>query len=210
MQAADVVPSGWNGLREGPNASGLVSEASAQGGVPNGQFRAHGVVPAHLASPPTSPLGLARYSGAGPDLWLASCHGGAGASTLAAVIPRSMSSGRYWPTPELPGQAQVLLVARSHAAGLCAAQAAARQWAAGVLPNVRLLGLAVVADAPGKRPRPLKDLLNLISGGVPHVWDLPWVEALRLGDTPEQTKLPSAYRRLVQDMHRILSENAHD
>jgi hypothetical protein len=103
----------------------------------------------------------------------------------------------------------VLLVARSHASGLSAAQAAARQWAAGVLPNVRLLGLVVVADAPGKLPKPLKDLLRLISGGVPRTWELPWVEALRLGDPPDQVKLPSAYTRLTQDLNRIVSEDAH-
>jgi hypothetical protein len=103
----------------------------------------------------------------------------------------------------------VLLVARSHAAGLCAAQAAARQWAAGVLPHVRLLGLVVVADAPGKLPKPLRDLLRLISGGVPQVWELPWVEALRLGDPPDQARLPSAYARLEQDLKRIISEDAH-
>jgi hypothetical protein len=103
----------------------------------------------------------------------------------------------------------VLLVARTHAFGLCAAQAAARQWAAGVLPGVRLLGLVAVADAPGKLPKPLKDLLRLISGGVPQVWELPWVEALRLGTPPEQVRLPSPYARLTQDLNRIISEDAH-
>jgi hypothetical protein len=76
----------------------------------------------------------------------------------------------------------VVLVARTHASGLRAAQAAARQWASGALPTVRLLGLIAVADAPGKRPRALRELLELISGGVPQTWELPWVEALRLGD----------------------------
>jgi hypothetical protein len=103
----------------------------------------------------------------------------------------------------------VLLVARSHASGLCAAQAAARQWAAGVLPYVRLLGLVVIADAPGKRPKPLSELVRLISGGVPQLWELPWVEALRLGENPDQTKLPSAYSRLANDLNRMVSEEAH-
>jgi hypothetical protein len=128
---------------------------------------------------------------------------------LTTLIPFGRSAGRYWPTPEVSGESRVLLVARSHASGLSAAQAAARQWAAGVLPNVRLLGLVVVADAPGKLPKPLKDLLRLISGGVPRTWELPWVEALRLGDPPDQVKLPSAYTRLTQDLNRIVSEDAH-
>ncbi|WP_404800486.1 DUF6668 family protein [Actinomadura montaniterrae] len=178
--------------------------------APGGEFGAQAVVPAHLAPPPTSSLGLAGYSGQGPGVWLSSCHGGAGTSTLAALIPRSMSAGRYWPTPPFPGQASVLLVARSHASGLCAIQAAARQWAAGVLPNVRLLGLVVIADAPGKRPKPLSDLVQLISGGVPRLWQLPWVEALRLGVPPEQVRLPSAYSQLVKDLERIVSSERHN
>ncbi|MFB4319802.1 DUF6668 family protein [Actinomadura sp. 21ATH] len=177
--------------------------------MPPNWFRARAVVPARQAPPPISPLGLAGYSGPGPALWFSSCHGGAGASTLTTLIPYGKSAGRYWPTPEPPGQARVLLVARSHAAGLCAAQAAAHQWAAGGLPNVRLLGLVVVADAPGKLPKPLRDLLRLISGGVPQTWELPWVEALRLGDPPDQARLPSAYARLAQDLTRIISEDAH-
>ncbi|MCP9953569.1 hypothetical protein LUX39_38980 [Actinomadura madurae] len=111
--------------------------------------------------------------------------------------------------PDEPDRSRVLLVARTHASGLCAAQAAARQWAAGVLPNVRLLGLVVTADAPGKRPKPLNELLRLISGGVPRVWELPWVEALRLGAPPKQVKLPSGYARLAQDLNRIISEDSH-
>ncbi|MFD0855570.1 hypothetical protein ACFQ07_25235, partial [Actinomadura adrarensis] len=90
-----------------------------------------------------------------------------------------------------------------------AAQSAAHQWAAGALPTVHLLGLVVIADAPGKLPKPLKDLLRLVSGGVPRLWKLPWVESLRLGDPPASTRLPSAYARLAQDLTRIISEDAH-
>ncbi|MFG2084860.1 DUF6668 family protein [Spirillospora sp. NPDC048824] len=205
MQVADAAQ--WTAAPEGP--PNAVADAPGQGDVQVGRFHARAVTPARLAPPPTSSLGLAGYSGPGPALWISSCHGGAGASTLAALIPFGRSTGRYWPAPEPPGQARVILVARTHAVGLRAAQAAAGQWAAGVLPNVRLLGLVAIADAPGKLPKPLKDLLRLISGGVPQVWELPWVEALRLGDPPEQVRLPSAYARLAQDLNRIISEDAH-
>ncbi|MCP9970325.1 DUF6668 family protein [Actinomadura madurae] len=184
-------------------------DAAEQTSGPARPFHVHPVVQAGSAPHPTSPLGLAGYAGRGPDLWISSCHGGAGASTLATLIPCGMSAGRYWPVPDEPDRSRVLLVARTHASGLCAAQAAARQWAAGVLPNVRLLGLVVTADAPGKRPKPLNELLRLISGGVPRVWELPWVEALRLGAPPKQVKLPSGYARLAQDLNRIISEDSH-
>ncbi|MEO3826552.1 DUF6668 family protein [Actinomadura sp. B10D3] len=198
-----------------PNSSGkgathmtMVHAAEQTSGLTR-PLHARPVVPAGSAPPPTSPLGLAGYAGPGPGVWFSSCHGGAGTSTLAVLIPRAMSAGRYWPVPEPPGEARVLLVARTNASGLIAAQAAARQWAAGVLPGVRLLGLVAVADAPGKLPKPLKDLLRLISGGVPQLWELPWVEALRLGDPPTQVRLPSPYARLTQDLNRMISEDSH-
>lgn len=210
MQVADATRSQrTSGPGNPPSAVAGASGRADAPGAPGARFQARAVTPAHLAPPPASPLGLAAYSGPGPALWLSSCHGGAGTSTLAALVPQARSAGRYWPTPEPPGQARVLLVARTHAAGLCAAQAAARQWAAGVLPGVRLLGLVAVADAPGKLPKPLRDLLRLISGGVPRVWELPWADSLRLGDPPDRAKLPSAYARLSQDLERIISEDAH-
>lgn len=79
---------------------------------------------------------------------------GSSPNSPEAVVNAS-GVGRYLPAPERPGQARVLLVARTHASGLRTAQAVVRQWAAGVPANVRLLGL--VADASGKRPKPLKE-----------------------------------------------------
>jgi hypothetical protein len=56
-----------------------------------------------------------------------------------------------------------------------------RQWAAGLVPSVEVLGLVVMADAPGRVPRSLRDLLQVVSGGVPRTWTVPWVEAWRVG-----------------------------
>jgi hypothetical protein len=138
--------------------------------------------------------------------WFLGCHGGAGSSTLTTAVGRgSMDAGRYWPVPDSPGVTNVVLVARSHAHGLRAAQTAVSQWASGQVPAVRLLGLAVVADAPGKRPRPLRELLELVSGAFPRVWDLPWVEALRLGDPADQTALPESFSALAIDLHELIT-----
>ncbi|WP_343062746.1 DUF6668 family protein [Actinomadura verrucosospora] len=188
-----------------PGAPGTAMYPSQQQVRPAGAFVAQGVVPAERGPSPKSALGVVTYSGQGPALWLSSCHGGAGASTLAALLPACGSAGRYWPVPVPQGRSRVLLVARGHASGLLAAQAAMRQWAARGLPSVQLLGLAVVADAPGKRPKPLADLLQLITGGVPRVWDLPWVEGFRLGEPPNAVKLPAAYSRLIRDMAGAIS-----
>lgn len=151
------------------------------------------------------PIGRLPANGSGPGWWFLGCHGGAGTSTLTAAVPGGADAGRYWPVPEPPGYVRVVLVARTHASGLHAARAAAQQWASGALPGgIGLLGLVAIADAPGRLPRPLRDLLHLISGGVPRLWELPWVEDLRLGAPP--TNLPAAYKELAADLHRIVNE----
>ncbi|GLZ12635.1 hypothetical protein Acsp04_28700 [Actinomadura sp. NBRC 104425] len=183
------------------------SPPSAQSDQP--KVRPHVVLQPRQGPPPTSQLGLFRYSGPGPAWWFTSCHGGAGTSTVAGIVRGGMASGQYWPVPDPPAYANVVLVARGHAGGLRAAQAAARQWAGGGLPTVRVVGLVVVADAPGRRPKPLRELLHLISGAFPQVWELPWVEALRLGEPPDQIQLPSAFSELAADLQRIVTGGTH-
>ena len=140
----------------------------------------------------------------GPPWWFLGAHGGAGTSTLHAAVPGGADAGHWWPVCDPPTPVRVVLVTRSHAHGLRAAQVAAWQWTQSPkLRSVHLLGLAVIADAPGRRPKPLRDLLSLISGGVPKVWDLPWVEAVRLGDPPEQIPLPPPYAALAADLHSM-------
>jgi hypothetical protein len=157
---------------------------------------------------PTRPVG--RVDGRhDPAWWFVGCHGGAGSSTLNLALPGGADGGRYWPVPDA-GTAKVILVARTHATGLRAAQTAARQWASGELPaTVQLLGLAVICDAPGRRPRPLRELLALMSGGLPHVWDLPWVEALRLGDPADQILLPTPFSAMAADLHQLAYGEPH-
>lgn len=158
------------------------------------------------ARPPVYGLPIRRIGALrqrGPAWWFVSCHGGAGASTLVAAVGAGRDAGRQWPVPEPPGIARVVLVARTHARGLRAAQASARQWATGAVPGVQLLGLVAVADAPGRLPRPLRELLELIEGGLPRVWRLPWVEALRLGDPPAEAGLPISFARLAADLHEM-------
>jgi len=130
------------------------------------------------------------------------CHGGAGVSTLATALPGGRAAGQVW--PDSPAGARVVLVARTHAAGLQAAQRAAAHWASGTLPpGIDLVGLVAVADAPGRLPRPLRELLDLVGGGLPRVWPLPWIEALRLGEPPDHAVLPRAYRLLAADLARL-------
>ena len=140
------------------------------------------------------------------DVYVVGAHGGAGESTVAALNPAWWAeTGHGWPLVSTSPSPRVLLVARTSASGLRAAQAAATQWAAGAAPPMTLLGLVLVADAPGRLPRALRELVRLVSGGVPRTWMLPWNEPWRLGEeiTVRGRRQPAAV--LVRDV-RLLSE----
>ncbi len=130
-------------------------------------------------------------------LWWLGVHGGAGETTLANLVAGSRTAGHAWPIGYDGARTNVVLVARSNAAGLAAAQRAAIEWASGVLPSVNVLGLVIVADAPGKLPKPLRELAHLVSGGVPRAWHMPWIEAWRLGETPDLEHAPKDVRTLI-------------
>lgn len=141
--------------------------------------------------PQSQPLPVARhFTGPAPLVWVVGCHGGAGETTLARLIPGARPGGRAWPVHDFTGHPPadaapwVLLVARTHLAGLTAAQQAVAAWAARDTPPVFLVGLVLSADAPGKLPRPLAQLAAVIGGGVPAVWQLPWQETWRFDPQP--------------------------
>ena len=92
--------------------------------------------------------------------------------------------------------------------GSRAAQAAATQWAAGLVPGVDVLGLVIVADAPGRLPRPLRDFAHLVGGGVPRTWNVPWIELWRLGEPPALSDAPREVRRLVDELHALVQSGA--
>jgi hypothetical protein len=121
----------------------------------------------------------------GAELWWAGAHGGAGESILASLAPTWRAAGHAWPYHEDGSTARVVLVCRSHASGLLHAQAALTQWAAGLVLGVELLGLVVVADAPGRLPKPLRDLTDLVTGGAPRAWRVGWQEKWRQGNPPD-------------------------
>lgn len=139
-------------------------------------------------------------------LWLVGAHGGAGESTLAGLDDSWAAAGHSWPSGPSSGLPrtvyQTVIIARSHLAGLQAAQAAAQQWASGQVPSVQLLGLIIVADAPGRLPRPLRELQQVISGGVPRTWTVPWVEAWRAA-SPDETNIPRLVRSLCDELRSL-------
>ncbi|MFE3459955.1 DUF6668 family protein [Nocardiopsis aegyptia] len=160
-----------------------------------------------IPAPPTSDRLPRRTITRPASLWWLGVHGGAGESTLERTIPGSAAAHHAWPLPPestRPEPARVILVARTHASGLRAAQLAATEWASGSVQNVQLLGLVLVADAPGRLPRPLKDTVKIITGGVPRTWHIPWIEAWRLNEPWETSSSPKPVRGMVSDVNVLL------
>ncbi|MGP4083558.1 DUF6668 family protein [Streptomyces sp. KR55] len=121
----------------------------------------------------------ARTSGTVRRFSWVGTHGGSGVSTLAAVYG-GQDCGRDWPGPGDPPS--VLLVARTHAAGLAAVLHALEIFRRGEAPaGLDLDAVVLVADAPGRLPRPLAQQTKLIESVV-DVYRVPWVQAWRLGD----------------------------
>jgi hypothetical protein len=136
-------------------------------------------------------------------VWWLGAHGGAGESTLEELFSGSCAADHCWPlTGANAAPARVVLVARTHARGHSAAQSAVREWAAGDA-RVLLLGLVLIADAPGRLPHGLRRLADLIAGGVPAVWSLPWIEAWRVGEPPAPHNAPKAVRELLEDLRAM-------
>lgn len=136
-----------------------------------------------------------------PPWWWVGCHGGAGESTLSLAIPEGVESGgRGWPISSKGERNGVVLVARTHAGGLNAAQRAGRQWASGALDGIDLLGLVAVADAPGSLPKSLQQWLKLIAGGMPRLWRISWNEAWRLGEWPDARNSGKDVRKLASEL----------
>ncbi len=144
-----------------------------------------------------------RLVGEAAAVWWVGAHGGAGESTLEELFSGSRAADHTWPlTGADRPPARVVVVARTHARGLKAAQTAIREWAAGDV-EVLLLGLVLVADAPGRLPGGLRRLADLIAGGAPAVWSLPWVETWRVGELPAASNAPKVAGRLLSDLQAM-------
>lgn len=112
--------------------------------------------------------------------WIAT-HGGAGSSTLATVFG-GHDAGRDWPRPDRGEPASVLLVGRTHAAGLDAVSHTLDIFRRGdAPPGLELDAIVLVADAPGRLPRQLAQRIKVINSVV-DVYRVPWMPAWRTGD----------------------------
>jgi hypothetical protein len=139
------------------------------------------------------------------SVWWVGAHGGAGESTLEQLLEGSRANGHAWPdTGERAAPPPVIVVARTNARGLRAAQLAATEWASGSVA-VQLHGLVLIADAPGRTPKPLRDFAQVVAGAFPRVWRLPWVEAWRLGEPVSPETTPKAVSDLLEELRTTIA-----
>lgn len=135
-------------------------------------------------------------------LFIVGAHGGAGETTLAGLDDGWIATGHFWPQMIHHTPANCVLTARTSATGLTAAQDTLAQWASSGAGTSRLLGLVLIPDAPGRLPRPLRDLAHVVAGGAPRCWTIPWIDAWRYGPpTPETT--PAAVRKLADQLRTL-------
>lgn len=127
-----------------------------------------------------------------PLFWL-SAGGGVGTTTLQRCcgIGLEVSSQRV-------STGVVVVVCRSNARSLMKAQQTAGRHADNS-PSL-LDVLVVVADAPGRLPRPLEDLARLVSGAYANSHRIPWWEPWRLGEARDLRTAPKQVRVLAEEL----------
>lgn len=163
---------------------------------------------ADTASQPALQRGIAQGQHA---LHWVGAHGGAGATTLTALVPGTVDGRGVWPA-DLPvgvprtHQTPVILTARSTVRGLLAAKQSITHAHLGGLPEINLLGLVVIADAPGRKPREIRDLTRLVCGGVSRSWQIDFLPALRLVEKPSDLEsAPADLARLRRDIDALFT-----
>ncbi|QLQ40504.2 hypothetical protein [Micromonospora robiginosa] len=112
-------------------------------------------------------------------------HGGAGASTLTRLLG-GVDIGCRWPDPAIGEPARVALVGRTNVDGLRAVSRALNAMREGRHPaGMRLVGVVLIADAPGRLPAPLLGRIRLLRSVAP-VHRVPWIPSYRIGVEPQR------------------------
>jgi hypothetical protein len=133
-----------------------------------------------------------------PAVTVTGAHGGAGTTTVARLLG-ARDAGRHWPRPrEEQYPPRVLLVARTHAAGLMAVSQVLAGYCASKHPDdgPYLAGIVLVPDAPGRIPKPLRRRITVLESAV-MVHRLPWVAAWRLTDNTTDPRIAERLRAFV-------------
>ncbi len=139
--------------------------------------------------------------------WVVGASGGSGGTLLAHLLTAGtaeqyVAADHAWPAAD--DWAPVVLCARTTMASLTDAQHALAQWGTGRLHAVRLVGMVLLADAPGKEPRPIQQFAQVLAGGVPRLWRLPWIPEWRLGP-PEPAAVPKPVATILATVRSAIT-----
>lgn len=161
---------------------------------------------------PAEPLGLPLTNGDSrlrravlqPDgrIHVVGLHGGAGATTVTRLLGAWTARDTDGVTPMgEPGERapRVLWVARTSGIGLDAASRAAHEWASGMLDDIELLGLMLVADGP-KLPTTLRREALRVAHTTPRCWRLAWREDWRAQAVADLSSQPTRLRRSLAEI----------
>ncbi|WRZ92161.1 hypothetical protein OHB54_25755 [Streptomyces sp. NBC_01007] len=111
-------------------------------------------------------------------------HGGSGATSLAEAFG-GVEVGARWPDPARGEPRRVVLVGRTSARGLRSVSQALGALTDGNAPQgLELLGVVLVADAPGRLPLSLLRRIRVLRS-VARVHRVPWIPAWRTGGRPK-------------------------
>jgi hypothetical protein len=195
--------------REAARLSNLVGRVAASRGLhlePHlsvAPSRRPAMAPGMTGRPPGPPgAAAAPLLRSGTGCALLAAHGGAGVSCLlraGLAGAGAVDAERAW-----PACGPVLLVARTSTYGLEAARDAARTHAHGDAgPDVALLGLVLVADAPGRLPPRIRSLADLVTGAFQRMWQVPWLTEWRLAAADEPLPAHPEVTRLITDLRAL-------
>lgn len=129
-------------------------------------------------------------------------HGGAGATTLTALLGNGAADvGRAWPISNnawtgKPWPIPVIAVARTDHSGLKAADDFVRSWANGHLNGSHLSALVLIEAGPrtsDARRKATKRLLRMVPRGT----HIPWMDSW-LDTPPDLTRLPGRIKRVIK------------
>ncbi|MFJ2163613.1 DUF6668 family protein [Streptomyces sp. NPDC087856] len=127
-----------------------------------------------------------------PGISWVGAHGGAGATTFAGALG-GVDVGHAWPDVPQGEPGDILLLARTHLAGLQAASKALDSLRTGRHPaGLRLVALVLVADAPGRLPPELWRRVRVLRAAV-RTFSVPWIAQWRVGKPA-----PKAPRSVVE------------
>ena len=116
------------------------------------------------------------FSSFSPAFWFVGAHGGAGCTTLAALVAPGGDAGQQWPI--FDDHPLCVVVARATVLGLERAHQVLLQGLREV-ENVTILGVVVVNDTPGKLPTEIKHKLEILAPLV-QIWHINYFPAIRL------------------------------